>query len=280
MDYHRRDSQINQASKNAPAGVPATTFTGFGNLPTELRLMIWEEFTRTPRVIRTDQTGKQDTKHREGQFAIKINGIFREQVCPLLGVCRESRSVAMKSKLLLFTIGNVANAGSIGDRHFAIRSYDIVFFSCSEMRFEDLRMQGDTDKIVNIMMGEPVHPIAGSIDSFKSMWSSWVAFAFRGLCLVERLGNNEHLKKTYGLVHQRNYRGEVKHFDMDDLSEFVPNPPPDYSRYMAGWLEYRHIFSFLKGQENLMPHLVMRKEELTPWIESKGVRHPEEKICL
>ncbi|TRX89458.1 hypothetical protein FHL15_009627 [Xylaria flabelliformis] len=279
MDSHRRYCQDNRASKSAPAGVPAITFIGFGNLPTELRLMIWEQFTRVPRVIRTDQVGKRDTKHRESQFAIKINGIVREQVCPLLGVCRESRIVAMKSKLLLFTIGNALKAGSAGDHHFAIRSCDIVFFSCSKMQFQDLSLRGDTDKIVNMMMGEPVHAIRGSIDSSESIWSNWIAFAFEGLRLVERLGNKEHLEKTYGLLHEKKYSDEVKNFDMNDLSEFVPNPPPGCSRYVMGWLEYRHVFSFLMGQKKLMPRLVMRDKELMPWIKSKAVRLAEERSC-
>ncbi|KAI1734659.1 hypothetical protein F4680DRAFT_453683 [Xylaria scruposa] len=264
MGYHKRYRPAHRASNSARAGVPATTFTGFGKLPAELRLMIWEEFTRTPRIIRIDQSGKWDTKHREGQLAIKIDGTIREQVCPLLGVCRESRIVATKS-MLLFTISNDAEVyygDRKGDRHFAIRSCDIVFFSGYKMRYNNFCGRGDADKIANIMMGAPVR-------TSESMWSIWLEFAWECFCLVECLGNQEHLEKTYGLLHENKDNGAVNHFNMDDMSEFIPNYPPEYKRDMEDWLEHGNTF-----QEDLdtMPHLLMLKEKLTPWIESKEVR--------
>ncbi|KAI0543766.1 hypothetical protein F4679DRAFT_590157 [Xylaria curta] len=275
MSYHKRYHRAQRASNSVRARVPATTFTGFGRFPAELRLMIWEEFTRTPRVIRIDQSGKWDTKHREGQFAIKINGIIREQACPLLGVCHESRHVAMKS-MLLFTISNdaeVHDGDYVGDRHFAIRSCDIVFFSGPSTRYKSLCGRGDTDKIANIMMGAHARTIRDSTDTAESMWKIWLEFAVKGFCLVKRLGNKEHLKKTYGLLHEDINSGAVKHFGMDDLGEFVPNYPPEYKRCMTAWLE--HTFQEdcdYMGQEKMVPHLLMFQEKLTPRIKSKEVQ--------
>ncbi|KAI1751611.1 hypothetical protein F4782DRAFT_180591 [Xylaria castorea] len=273
MFCQKKYCQPPQTNHSTPV-VPATTFTGFNKLPTELRLMIWEEFARTPRVIRIDLNGTWNKKHREGQFVIKINDRVREQACPLLGVCHESRSVAEKS-MLLFTIGSrdIRKIFSTGDRHFAIRSRDIVFFSGSRMGFGDIFVQGDTDKIANIMLGGRRSDIYGDvgIESSERIWANWLAFGYSGLRLAQYLGNRRHLEGIYGLVHGNKHTGAVRCFDMDDLCEFGPRHPPDYSCGFADWLKREFLpkpeWDSI-SQSTFMPHLVMLDEELTPFIES------------
>ncbi|KAI0449442.1 hypothetical protein F5B21DRAFT_48680 [Xylaria acuta] len=274
---YRRTKARGRADHKVPRvpGVPATTFTNFGTLPTELRLMIWEEFARTPRIIRIDQTGKYDKQHREGQFAIEIDGLVREQACPLLGVCRESRSVAMKS-MLLFTIGSRDRIRALymDDRHFAIRSCDIVFFSGSSMGFQDIEPQGETNKIANIMLGAVICEIHGGTDSSESIWANWLAFGYSALRLTQHLGNRQHLERIYGLVHENNNPGEVKPFEMDQLRGFVPSQPPEYRRGLADWLKRAFLDKYdwdLMSQPNLVPHLLMRVSEIAPRIKSEQV---------
>ncbi|KAI0465942.1 hypothetical protein F4859DRAFT_519572 [Xylaria cf. heliscus] len=271
---HCRRKHFGETNNKVPA-VPSTTFPVFGNLPPELRLMIWEEFVRTPRVIRIDQTGKHDKKHQEGQFAIKINGLVREQACPLLGVCRESRSVVMKS-LLLFTIGSKDPVMALyrKDRHFAISRSDVVFFSGSRVGFNDIKAQGDTHKIANIMLGATVHIILGTMNTSESIWANWLAFGYSGLRLTQRLNNRECLEKIYGLVHQSNNSGAVGPFDMDELCGFIPSQPPQFKRGLADWLKHQFLEERewnMMSQPALLPHLLMRESDLTPWVNSKQV---------
>ncbi|KAI8944555.1 hypothetical protein F4801DRAFT_205309 [Xylaria longipes] len=265
-------------------GVPATTFTVFSNLPTELRLMIWEEFVRTPRIIRIDQTGKYDKKHREGQFTIEINGLVREQACPLLGTCRESRSVTVKS-ILLFTIGSTDPTISpyIEVRHFAITSCDIAFFSGSTTGFYNIDAQGETNKIANIMLGESVRAIYGNTDSSESIWANWLSFGYSALRLSQKLGNRQYLENIYGLVHRTNIdTGAVERFEMDELCGFVPSLPPEYRRGVADWLKHAFVEERewdLMSQPALKPHLLMRDSELKPWVRSKQVLVTRKKGC-
>ncbi|KAI1750733.1 hypothetical protein F4782DRAFT_508706, partial [Xylaria castorea] len=65
-----------------PVAPGETTFIGFGRLLTELRLMIWEEFVRTLRIIYIDMIGDVFGVNR--RLAIEFGGLVREQICPPL----------------------------------------------------------------------------------------------------------------------------------------------------------------------------------------------------
>ncbi|KAI0445070.1 hypothetical protein F4803DRAFT_548481 [Xylaria telfairii] len=269
------EHQIAARRKTRVSYRAATTFTGFGKLPTELRLMIWEEFARTPRIIRVDETGMYDGRHRKGQFAIRIDGDFREQVCPLLGVCRESRTIAIKD-MLLFTLWSTDSLRDIfmRNRHFAIRQHDIVFFSGSRTCYYDLHGKGDCDKIANIMLGERVCEILGQKNTSESIWANWLAFGYTALGLTSSLRNQKCLEKIYGLVHEDNNTGAVKPFEMDDLVGIVPSEPPEFQIGVANWLRRRVVKKHewkLMREPAMLPYLVIHHTELAPWLKSKQV---------
>ncbi|KAI1165184.1 hypothetical protein F5B18DRAFT_204802 [Nemania serpens] len=138
-----------QAS-GAVGATKLTRFTIFNRLPPEIRLMIWEEHIRFPRIIPI-------CDRWEGLYSgphFGIDDITRKGVPTSLLVNRESRHVAMKS-LVLFDIQFFTDRhGSwFPYYHYAISRYDIAFFP-QYKRWDGMisRMEGDIDKIVNIMI--------------------------------------------------------------------------------------------------------------------------------
>ncbi|KAJ2987285.1 hypothetical protein NUW58_g4592 [Xylaria curta] len=220
----------------ARKGLARVTFPQFNRLSPEVRLMIWEEFILTPRIIRIDLTTKYDKKHRKGQLSIKIDGVTREQVCPLLGVCYESRQAALKS-LLLFT--SRYGSGLIYQhccRHFAIRSWDIVFFSGSKFSFRDLHTEGDTETIGNIMLGASAPLLQGGYASRRLKWSIFGGSAWN---LVRGLNNIHNLKNIYCLVHN-SYTSALPVFDLDRIGELDPDKFPDCKEKLVEWVTDFH----------------------------------------
>ncbi|KAI0454165.1 hypothetical protein F5B21DRAFT_258955 [Xylaria acuta] len=238
-------SQTGQGA--VPVAARETTFTGFRRLPTELRLMIWEEFVRTPRIIYIGSPS--DPFEVDGRFAIEINGIVREQACPLLRVSRESRHVAMKASLLLFSIQYpplCRLSKTWATRGFGIRNCDVVVFDSDGSPFYKMAAEGETDKIANIIINVNVcclnsaTPLGGCVAG--------------GFNLTQILGNEQCLKNMYCLIRDTRAWARRRHFELDDLRDFAPSQFPLYEQRLTAWPgRFREFPESLRSERHDLP---------------------------
>ncbi|KAI1348382.1 hypothetical protein F5Y01DRAFT_317810 [Xylaria sp. FL0043] len=207
-----------------------TAFTIFGKLPTELRLEIWGYAVRVPRVIHVNPLSKWKPPERQG-LTIKVDGVMREQVCPLLLVNWECRNVAKKG-LLLFDISMYTDETYVVDKHgipahyFAIRKHDIVHFRNSREHClgEITRIRGESEKITNVMVDLTVDRNSG--------WWHWVIrFAFN---ITEQLGNRQYLENLYCLWWNSG-RQRNDAFELDDLHKFSTEQFPEHKELLLKW---------------------------------------------
>ncbi|KAI0970449.1 hypothetical protein F4678DRAFT_480640 [Xylaria arbuscula] len=224
--------------------------TPFKHLPAEIRLMIWKEFVRTPRIIHIDGHNQPTEAARGYTCRFPVAEEFQwdypeksEQICPLLGVNRESRYIALMesfiefgvdytlSQLRRFQVTNIR-------RRFSIRAHDIVFFDGDEtLCFKNMWTRGDTKSIANIMIKLNVSDINyQNRDARPQWWDMLLA----GYSLVESLTNTESLQNVYCLVRndtasepQAYHWDKVREFTLQRLDQF-----PEYTREdLARWLE-------------------------------------------
>ncbi|KAI3317846.1 hypothetical protein HD806DRAFT_540852 [Xylariaceae sp. AK1471] len=212
-------------------GTAQATFHPFPRLPTELRWGILEKVE--PRIIRLDLSGKY--RDRDRGCTMTIDGLVREQVSPLLLVNREARYVAMKDGLICFTVNE--NDTPRVPRHFAIARQDIVFVSGgNHHQLLDLQGYGDTDKIVNIMIGAEVRRLLGTNGPIHSNNN---AFLKMGEAIVHAFRNREALERLLCLAHNSR-SSTLRKFEMSDLEPFSPDQFP---RYYDGLVTFLHDFN-------------------------------------
>lgn len=180
---------MSSQASNAAGGTKLTKFTVFNHLPPEIRIMIWKEYIRLPRIVHHDLGGRV----RPG-LKIKIDGFTRQQVPPALFVNRECRYVAMKS-LLLFRLRNNETALSSSQPicNYAISSSDTLFFTGDLTSIEPDRWEteGDTSKIANIIISyrESHTPNDISWRRRDKLNAICRLLADMGHCIIEILGN-------------------------------------------------------------------------------------------
>ncbi|TRX88985.1 hypothetical protein FHL15_010107 [Xylaria flabelliformis] len=214
-----------QPGKGAvPVALGETTLTGFSRLPAELRIMIWKEFVRIPRIICIGWFDGVRVMGVDRRFSIEIDGRTREQTCPLLRVNRESRRVALGEPLLLFSLKRL-NILGIGIekrniRHFGIRSWDALYFEDPETFLQHLAGEGDSDKIANIILSysNDIHRSGA-----KSCWDSMI---WEGVVLARHLRNVQCLEKIYCLIRDvwtRPKKPQLPPSELNDLRDFDPS---------------------------------------------------------
>ncbi|KAI0858431.1 hypothetical protein F4860DRAFT_516816 [Xylaria cubensis] len=218
-----------------PVTLGETTFTGFSRLPTELRLMIWEEFIRIPRIIRICYFEVVEIDRR---FSIEIDGRPREQACPLLRVNRESRHVALGEPLLLFSLISITLAERWESRHFGIRSCDVLLFDIPPCCMIGLRAEGDTDKIANIIL-----TITGDIN-FPGAEVCWDSMIWEGVALIQELGNVQCLEKMYCLIRDvwtKPKKPQLPLLELNDLRDFDPSQFLPAGNLLTDYLELQEL---------------------------------------
>ncbi|KAI1272213.1 hypothetical protein F5Y07DRAFT_403606 [Xylaria sp. FL0933] len=218
-----------------------TAFTIFGKLPPELRLEIWGYAVRVPRVIHVNPVSTWKPPERQG-LAIKVDGVMREQICPLLLVNRECRNVAKKG-LLLFDISMYTDKTYVVDKYgipahyFAIRKHDIVHFRNSREHClgEIIQFRGESENITNVMVDLTVDRNSG--------WWHWVIkFAF---IITEKLGNRQCLENLYCLWwDSRRQRNDA--FELDNIHHFSPEQFPKHKEEFLKW-ERQSRWSHVQG---------------------------------
>ncbi|KAI0204469.1 hypothetical protein F4808DRAFT_474981 [Astrocystis sublimbata] len=224
----------------APIATGATAFSHFASLPLELRLMIWEEFVRTPRVIYfiIDSAPSQPSPgyqpspgfQPDPRFTIRVNGTKYEQACPLLRVNRESRHTAMKNTLF-FSIGirdYNHRTGRFSDiRHFVFRRCDAVYFDYRDLEAigaQTAKMRyGDTDKITNIIIGARPEVV---------MATNTMGFIVDLLHILQLLKNIQSLESIRFLILRHSQHPS---FELDDLLELSPKDCPKHRWYLERW---------------------------------------------
>ncbi|KAI1286148.1 hypothetical protein F5Y03DRAFT_402170 [Xylaria venustula] len=228
------------------AQVPTT----FNRLPTEIRLMIWEKFVRTPRIIHINGHNEPTEEARGYTCRFSENKRFSyrypkkcEQICPLLGVNRESRYIALKAPDIDFVISydspklRLFHENRIR-RRFRIRAHDIVFFDGAETGgFPEMWTEGETNSITNIMIPLDVSAIDYLNPDARLVWLTMVEV---GRDLVDRLKNTDSLQNVYCLF-QDDTSGEPHAYDADKVREVTPQRLgqfPEYRRKdLTRWLE-------------------------------------------
>ncbi|KAI0544503.1 hypothetical protein F4679DRAFT_589428 [Xylaria curta] len=223
--------------------------TSFNHLPTEIRLMIWEEFVRTPRIIHIDFLSRpmQAIRGYTCRFeSVNWHPRESEQVCPLLGVSRESRYVALKEPFIHFGIQYPAlkqtqfsSYHSIA-RTFSIRSRDIVFFDNAEsLPAHSCWKNGNAEKIANVMIGLDV-----SLINYKNLDAipCWFYVFETGYRLIEKLYNKERLQRFYCLIqdYTNATTDKAKRYSLDNIRELTPerlNKFPGRKRDLTRWLQ-------------------------------------------
>ncbi|KAI1736255.1 hypothetical protein F4680DRAFT_452039 [Xylaria scruposa] len=229
--------------------------TSFNRLPTEIRLMIWEEFVRTPRIIHIDFLSRptEATRGYTCRFeSIRWRQTKSEQVCPLLGVSRESRYVALKEPFIHFGIEYPAlqrtqfRSDNLIARTFSIRSRDIVFFDNSEsLPSQYFWGQGNAANIANVMIGLDV-----SLINYKNLDAipSWLQVFKSGWCLTyERLHTKECLQRIYCLLRDSSNTttDKLQHCSLDSIRELTPEMLsnfPGRKKDLTRWLEEYDTF--------------------------------------
>ncbi|KAI0866645.1 hypothetical protein F4860DRAFT_458002, partial [Xylaria cubensis] len=200
----------------------------FNSLPTEIRLMIWEEFVRIPRIIHIDLLNPGDEENR-GLTCL----------CPLLGVNHESRYVALKGPLIHIELHiptpqrKYFQAERI-PRFFAIRSHDVLFFENSESwTRSQISVRQNARNVANVMIDLDVHSINYRNANATPAWS---ALFEDGSHLTSLLSNRQSLKNFYCLTRSPAAKGKTG-FGFDDLRELAPEHFPRYKTDLERWLE-------------------------------------------
>ncbi|CAJ2506503.1 Uu.00g006330.m01.CDS01 [Anthostomella pinea] len=189
-----------------------TTFTRFGSLPLELRLIIWKMAAAVPRIIELDL----DTNNLKRRGHHMFNGRKREQVQPLLCVNRESRAVSLEDDYIYFT--HYGYRGVV--RHFAITERDILFVNGTESQTWQLRLSGETRLIRQLMIPQHIEKLGCMKD-----WSS--AFGFLVWDATRIFKNRDNLEKLYCLMLDGDQ--EPPHVQIDDLQPFTAERFPQYA---------------------------------------------------
>ncbi|KAI1735622.1 hypothetical protein F4680DRAFT_434597 [Xylaria scruposa] len=240
-----------------PVVLGETTFTVFNRLPTELRLMIWEEFVRTPRIICIGEMGWVEVMVVDRRFSIEIDGRTREQTCPLLRVNRESRCVALREPLLLFSLQyplntdpftrrSTQNDRGTGVRHFGIRSCDVLFIHGDfNYALYEMTVEGDTDKIANVIFNIDAKPILRSFDLTFTDPPEWDWVISLGLRLLRTFRNEQYLKNMYCLMRNEDREDSKEErklppLELNDLRDLVPSQFRLFERQFAWWLRRFH----------------------------------------
>ncbi|KAI0426541.1 hypothetical protein F5Y09DRAFT_318576 [Xylaria sp. FL1042] len=202
----------------------ATAFIEFNRLSTELRLEIWEHAVRIPRIIHVDSLLRPKRPRRQG-LTIKIDGVVREQVCPLLLVGRESRRVAMKS-LVLFDI-SMPLVPACEAHYFAISNHDIVHVRNNALYDLPswLHVQGESKRITNLMIDSDI----------EGSTQDWGMLLYAAGHLINQLGNQQCLENFYCLWWESS-RNETSTVESDDLHEFCDDQFPKHKRLLSDWL--------------------------------------------
>ncbi|KAI0544736.1 hypothetical protein F4679DRAFT_563636 [Xylaria curta] len=261
-----------------PVALGETTFTVFNCLPTELRNMIWEEFVRTPRIIVIGDLSCVDARDVEARGpppSIEIDGRPREQTCPLLRVSRESRRVALREPLLLFSLQYPMQYSMLfGIRHFGIRRHDVLYFEAAPLY--RMMAEGDTDKITNIILNTDTRLLykSGHRQQHAELEWDWVIQC--ALILIRELRNEQCLKNMYCLIRD-SYRQhwwwmEETFLELNDLREIDPDqflksePNLDWYQRCEGHLKW-WLHQFREVPENLnFWHLYPGQREFTSTV--------------
>ncbi|KAI1351579.1 hypothetical protein F5Y01DRAFT_110084 [Xylaria sp. FL0043] len=208
----------------------------FNLLPLEIRLMVWEEFVRTPRIIHIDVLQAFPVVCGYSWSMFSRCG-KREQVCPLLGVNHESRRVALKEPLIQFDIQYPVSPRKrlhedFARRYFAIRSHDIVFFKNSESLSRHYMWTYTAQNIVNVMFDQDITQIIhGEPDAPRR----WLPMFTDAQGLIRQLKNLDHLQNLYCLTWDP-AADEPEHFDLDNLQELTPKSFPKHKKALQRWL--------------------------------------------
>ncbi|KAI1150698.1 hypothetical protein F4825DRAFT_477760 [Nemania diffusa] len=208
--------------------------------------MIWEEFVRTPRIIHVDLRAIDPGAYPG--YAVKIQLKDRipfwcastqvRQVCPILGVNRESRHIAMKEPLVIFALiipmahPEIFNDASV-THQFAMRRHDFLFIKgCESWRLGQIWNSGTTSQIANVIIDIDVHNInyqsAGRIPR-------WIALMRKGARITDLLKNKECLENFYCLMQDTTANGE-QHLELDDLCELTVDRFPEHMHDLTTWL--------------------------------------------
>ncbi|KAI0441021.1 hypothetical protein F4803DRAFT_552533 [Xylaria telfairii] len=206
------------------------TFHLFSCLHPELRLMVWEEFIRIPRIIYVNMNN-YDPAEVDSRFTIKVDGELREQACPLLRVSRESRYIAMKG---LFCFSLQLRAWSPDawleafNRMFVIRSCDFLFFDGEPSEFWLISGRGQTDKIANIIIAEGIDCVTEP---------GIVSMHVSNVCRLQYTLRIKRLEKVYSVVYDPAIvsRQQLQPFGLDDLREFDPRQFPTHQNQFRRW---------------------------------------------
>ncbi|KAF2971330.1 hypothetical protein GQX73_g2212 [Xylaria multiplex] len=281
----RPKGQTNRRTVKPPDKTRAVSIP-FNNLPIEIRLMIWEEFTYTPRIIHLDIIDREPHKKRglscrfdptptdwyfnkgpeqvsntlqfliyylntpPGVYVVQSKGLLVDtpsssQLCPLLGVNRESRYIALKQPLICFELDfPVFQRNRFENdrvrRAFAIRRHDVVFLDhCEAWAFDSLWPYGSTAaNIANIMINLDIHHL-----DYQNPLAipSWADIFFGAIGLIRRFQNLPSLENFYCLT-----RGSVAQergrFDFEDLRQLAPAQFPEKVRDLEVWLSDYDVF--------------------------------------
>ncbi|KAI0549344.1 hypothetical protein F4679DRAFT_584692 [Xylaria curta] len=232
----------------------------FNSLPTEIRLLIWEEFVRIPRIIHIDALNHDKTDHgftcyfyppirsEACNWRRPANSIGRrpaksEQVCPLLGVNKESRWVALKLPLIHLEFHlPVPLRRQFQEREichlFAIRSHDILFFENSEyLAMDAFHSLLRVNNVANIMIDLDVRLINYQAAYATPDWTELFVIALS--LVVEILPEQEStkcLKNFYCLTRSPTAEAKTR-FELDDLRELDPKQFPEHERDLERWLD-------------------------------------------
>ncbi|KAI1273622.1 hypothetical protein F5Y07DRAFT_250798 [Xylaria sp. FL0933] len=222
----------------------------FNLLPPEIRLMVWEEFVRTPRIIHIDVLQAFPVVPRYS-WSIFSNCGKREQVCPLLGVNHESRRVALKEPLILFDIQYpVSPRKRLHEdstrRYFAIRSHDIVFFKNSESLPRHYMWTCAAENIANVMFDQDITQIIqGEPDASRR----WLSMFKDAQSMIRQIRNLDHLQNLYCLTWDP-AADNPGHFDLDNLQELTPESFPEHKEAFQSWLFEFDTFPMLTRGPN------------------------------
>ncbi|KAI0096942.1 hypothetical protein GGR51DRAFT_488009 [Nemania sp. FL0031] len=232
----------------------------FNQLPPEIRFMIWEEFIRTPRIIHIDLLAEDPLAYpgytvKMGDRATSYTYYKCRQVCPLLGVSRESRRIAMTDppmavRVAIPVITRRRFQPDIEYHDLAIRRHDFVFFKGSETwRFNNIgHAFWHNQSFPNIIIDMDVRSI--NYHRICDATLDWVKLISNKRDILWRLGDRQGLNNFYCLI-QDQKTDKKRHFELDDLCELTPGQFPKYGQNLTTWLE-----AFAKLPEEIRrPHV-------------------------
>ncbi|KAI1176102.1 hypothetical protein F4777DRAFT_547816 [Nemania sp. FL0916] len=227
---------LHQATNHiAEVATHGTTFTLFSLLPPELRLIVWEQFARIPRIIKVSGNRERDWESKGAN--ITIDGALREQACPLLAVNRESRYIALKD-LLFFQMKH---------RAYAFRQWDVIFLCQQFDGFNDYDIQGDARKIANLMRGTR---FCGHDKLMLGYDEQVRQFHHCTTKDITKLGNKYKLQNYYCLVGDSVEGVDIPPFQMDDIGELDTSRPIRYPG-LLNWINHLKE-AFKPGDSNLL----------------------------